>query len=48
VLTDSARSVDFRVWLGDDRNRAEMDLRRPVEKRFILFDVKIRRRRKLK
>ena len=35
---------DLRVWLGDDANRAKMDMRRPEGKRFVLFDLKVRRR----
>lgn len=42
ALTSEDKSVDFRVWLGDDRVRAELDLRRPVHKRFVLFDCKVR------
>lgn len=46
LTENNEKSVQLRSWLGDDPVRAELDLRRPPEKRFVLFDVKIRKRMK--
>jgi hypothetical protein len=41
-LLGKESGVPLRVFLGDDLVRAELDLRRPPHKRFVLFDLKMR------
>jgi len=37
--TEKEKSIPLRIWLGDDMDRVELDLRRLARKHYIFFDT---------